>query len=76
MLQLRFLDESLNSIDIANITLLASATNRVVANGTTIGWNYYVDNASDPPIAVFWPNSSDDTTKLDGAGDPITANDL
>jgi len=61
---------------IANITVLASATNRVTANTDTIGWNYYVDNTATPPVAVFWANSSDDTTKEDSAGDPITANDL
>jgi len=61
---------------VAAITVLASATNRVVANPTTIGWNYYVDNAATPPVAYFWANSSDDTTKLDSGGTAITANDL
>ena len=62
--------------DVADITLLASATARVVASPTTIGWNYYVDNTASPPIAIFWANSTTDTTKNDGAGNPIAANDL
>lgn len=61
---------------VANITVLASATNRVVANSDTYGWNYYVDNAATTPAAYFWANSDDETTKTDAAGDPITANDL
>ncbi len=61
---------------IANITVLASATNRVVANADTIGWNYYVDNDATPPVAYFWANSSEETTKTDSGGDAITANDL
>lgn len=61
---------------VANITVLASATNRVVANDTTYGWNYYVDNTATPPVAYFWANSSDATTKTDAAGNPITANNL
>lgn len=62
--------------DVANIVLLASATGRVVANPTTIGWNYYVDNTASPPIAVFWANSTTDTTKNDAAGTPIAAKNL
>jgi len=59
-----------------HITSLADANNRVTASTDTYGWNYYYDNTTDPPVAIFWANSDDDTEVLDGNGDPITANDL
>jgi len=61
---------------VASIGSLDSATNRTVANADTIGWNYYVDNSASPPVAIFWANSSTATTKLDGSGNAITANNL
>ncbi|MCB9847837.1 MAG: prepilin-type N-terminal cleavage/methylation domain-containing protein [Phycisphaeraceae bacterium] len=61
---------------VATITSGAAATARTVANTDTYGWNYYVDNAADPPVAVFWANSTTETTKTDTAGDPIPANEL
>lgn len=61
---------------VADITVLASATNRVVANADTIGWNYYVDNSASPPVATFWANSSTATTKTGADGNAITANNL
>lgn len=61
---------------VADITVLASATNRVVANATTIGWNYYVDNSATPPVAYFWANDMTNTTALNSAGAAIPANNL
>lgn len=40
------------------------------------GWRYYVDNASDPPVAIFYANTDDDTKVSDGAGDFKAANEL
>ena len=42
----------------------------------TAGWNYYVDNAADPPAAVFYANSDDTTTVGDGVGGFRSANEL
>lgn len=61
---------------VATIGSAVAAADRTVANTDTYGWNYYVDNTATPPVAVFWANSTDETTKSDSAGDPIAANDL
>lgn len=45
------------------------------ADGTS-GWRYYVDNSTDPPQAVFYANSTDETTVEDPAGGNFTANEL
>jgi len=56
---------------------LTAAQNRTVLLPQTFGWMYYVDNSSNPPIAIFWANSSDDTTRSDPVtGDPVPANKL
>ncbi len=52
----------------------AEAAARTVSG--TAGWRYYVDNTQDPPVAVFYANSDDETKVSDGAGDFKTANDL
>ncbi|HYE61436.1 MAG TPA: prepilin-type N-terminal cleavage/methylation domain-containing protein [Phycisphaerales bacterium] len=54
----------------------AQAAARTVVNGTTVGWNYYVDNAASPPTAIFYCNSSTATTVSNGAGGFKTANQL
>ncbi len=43
---------------------------------TVSGWCYYVDNAADPPVAVFYANTDDETRVQDDAGDYFTANEL
>lgn len=53
----------------------AEANARTVS-GTAAGWRYFVDNASDPPVAIFYANTEDETRVDDTAGNPITANDL
>lgn len=56
---------------------LAEAQARTVVSPTTYGWAYYVNNSSTPPIAVFWANSTDETTRTDAdSGDPVPANEL
>ncbi|GAB4548467.1 MAG: hypothetical protein Tsb0013_09070 [Phycisphaerales bacterium] len=53
----------------------AEATNRTVS-GTAAGWRYFVDNASNPPVAVFYANTDDQTRVDDGNGSFETSNDL
>lgn len=53
-----------------------AANNRSVSNTATYGWNYYVDNSSTPPRAVFYANSDQMTTVPDGEGGYKTANEL
>lgn len=62
---------SLNTVKV--ISSLGTATART-ADGTT-GWAYFVDNAANPPVAIFYANSDDDTTETSG-GSAVTANDL
>ena len=52
------------------------ADNRSVSGATRYGWNYYVNNSSDPPRAVFYANSNDVTTTPDASGGFKTANEL
>lgn len=54
----------------------AAAAARTVSNNTTIGWNYYADNASNPPASLFYANDSTTTTVPDGSGGYKTANEL
>ena len=54
----------------------AQAEVRGVSNQTSVGWNYFVDNAADPPVAIFYANSSNETTASDGSGGAQTANEL
>ena len=49
---------------------------RTTSNTTQFGWNYFVDNAADPPVATFYANSTDATTVDDGSGGQKDANDL
>jgi len=49
---------------------------RSVVSPDTVGWNYFVDNSANPPLAIFYPNSPDATTIPDGAGGTKTANQL
>ncbi|MEC9374457.1 MAG: prepilin-type N-terminal cleavage/methylation domain-containing protein [Planctomycetota bacterium] len=65
-----------NLSEVQQIGNLAAAQSRTVSNTTTYGWNYFVDNTTDPPVAIFWANTDDETTVLDNAGEPRTANEL
>ncbi|MEM1424680.1 MAG: prepilin-type N-terminal cleavage/methylation domain-containing protein [Planctomycetota bacterium] len=53
----------------------AEANNRTVS-GTAAGWRYFVDNSADPPVAVLYANSSDETRVDDGTGANENANEL
>jgi len=52
------------------------ALNRTVSGHDRYGWNYFFDNAADPPRAIFYPNSDQVTTVPDSAGGFKTANEL
>lgn len=49
---------------------------RTVVSPGSFGWNYCVDNASDPPVAIIYANSVDATTVSDGAGGFRKASEL
>jgi prepilin-type N-terminal cleavage/methylation domain-containing protein len=51
------------------------ATDRTVQN-IDAGWCYYVDNDADPPVAVFYANSDDETKVEDSEGELFDANEL
>lgn len=55
---------------------LSQATNRTVLNESTAGWNYHVNNASDPPVVIFYANASEATTILDSDGNARGANEI
>lgn len=52
------------------------AAARAVISPDSYGWNYYMDNAADPPTAVFYANTDTATTAPDGSGGVVNANDL
>lgn len=54
----------------------AQAEARAVVSEGSAGWNYFVDNASSPPVAIFYANSDDATTSDDGSGGFLGANEL
>lgn len=65
-----------NLSTIQRITVLADAKNRATSNTNQFGWNYYFDNNANPPVTIFWANSTDNTTILNSNGQPIRANKL
>lgn len=51
------------------------AANRTISN-TAAGWRYFVDNSADPPVAVFYANT-DNETKVERANSTLfDANEL
>jgi general secretion pathway protein G len=65
-----------NNVTAVQAVTLAQATARTVVNPTAAGWNYYVDNTANPPVAIFYCNSSSTTTVSNGSGGYKTANQL
>ncbi len=55
---------------------VSDAARRAVSNATSFGWNYAVDNASNPPVAVFYANSDDTTDVPNGHGGFKKASEL
>jgi general secretion pathway protein G len=64
-----------NNLATVQAVTQAQATARTVV-GTTSGWNYFVDNAATPPVAIFYANTSTTTTVSNGSGGYKTANQL
>lgn len=62
-----------NRNDVRVVASLEDAQNRATDGST--GWNYYVNNAATPPIAIFWANNADTTTASEN-GSALTANEL
>lgn len=54
----------------------SQAMNRAVINPGAAGWNYFVDNQSTPPIAIFYANADNETTVRDNTGSPLRASEL
>ncbi len=54
----------------------AQAEARGVSNPNVAGWNYYVNNDSNPPVAIFYANASTETTASDGGVGTLSANEL
>lgn len=54
----------------------ASADARVVSGVDTYGWNYFVDNVSDPPVAIFYANTDDETSLTGDGGVAVPASGL
>ncbi len=52
------------------------AGNRTVISQNSAGWNYYFDNNSVPPVAIFYSNCADASSVEDGNGGMLGANDL
>ncbi|MEM9374550.1 MAG: prepilin-type N-terminal cleavage/methylation domain-containing protein [Planctomycetota bacterium] len=63
-----------DSSSVQSVTQAQADTRAVV--GTSAGWNYFVDNSSTPPAAVFYANSEAETIEDDASGQPIQANNL
>lgn len=62
--------------DVRQVTNRNNALNRATGQTNRYGWNYFVDNNSTPPMAIFWANSTDDTQENDSSNNPIPANEL
>ena len=65
-----------NGLNTVQAVSSGQATARTVVNPTQYGWNYFFDNSTNPPTAVFYANSGDATTADDGSGGFHDANDL
>ncbi len=52
------------------------ANARAVVNSAGAGWNYFVSNNSNPPVAIFYANCENQTTAPDGSGGTLTANEF
>lgn len=61
-----------------NDSRVVQAVSQAQANARSVtgnaGWNYYVDNASTPPVAIIYLNSAD--TVINNAGASVPANTL
>lgn len=65
-----------NNLAAVQTVTASDASSRRVLNSTQYGWNYYVDNTSSPPTAIFYANSSATTNVAKPGGGLKTANEL
>jgi prepilin-type N-terminal cleavage/methylation domain-containing protein len=65
-----------NGLSAVQTVTSGQATSRAIVNPTQFGWNYFVDNTVDPPVAVFYANADEETKVDDGSGGFKTANEL
>lgn len=54
----------------------AQAEARGVSNESAFGWNYFVDNNANPPVAIFYANSTAQSSAPDGSGGVLGASEL
>ncbi len=54
----------------------AQAEAHAVLNEAVYGWNYFVDNDADPPVAIFYANSDDESTAEAADGRRLLASEL
>lgn len=52
------------------------ANARAVVSPLAAGWNYFVDNSANPPVAIFYANTDAQTTAPDGTGSTLNANEI
>jgi len=74
VLQSEFPVNPYNSLSTVQSVSEATADARGVSGAA--GWNYFVDNSSNPPKAVFYANSGDATNAPDGSGGTKNANEV
>ncbi|MBX3364757.1 MAG: prepilin-type N-terminal cleavage/methylation domain-containing protein [Phycisphaeraceae bacterium] len=65
-----------NGLRTVQSVTLSQALARSVSGEESFGWNYFVDNATDPPVAIFYANSSAKTGIIASDGVERTANEL
>lgn len=65
-----------NGLSTAQAVTRAQADARAVVGPSTYGWNYCVDNAADPPVAIFYANSDVLTTVATPSGGFRKASEL
>ena len=65
-----------NGLSTVQAVTQVQAAARTIVNPTQFGWNYFVDNSVEPPAAIFYANSDEETKVEDGSGDFKDANEL
>lgn len=76
VLQTAFPKNPYNDLATVQSVSKSQADARTVSNSEKFGWNYFVDNAQTPPVAVFYINSNAVTNVTGTSGDPASANEL
>lgn len=63
---------------LSNVQLVSQgeAAARATRNESSFGWNYYVNNSTSPPVAIFYLNSSQTTAVPNESGGTKHANQL